>query len=370
MERRFSYYLFENFDTEREADNPDNPRRFLGAHTDAVIAAAAENTAFSQRTETLCAEFGREQMAQLLRGGVLREESGMIALDTPVFLREDVEALRRFSQVEAEKLAAQLEKMRGKLESLAQALSGDFPAALHLYHIVCGMVFDGAFMDRLGEAGVIALERLHPTGLDYLVTIYEQCSQLDAFANEALCSYNRAVHGNCALQSFGDSAGARFDAYRFFRLREAGKLSPQFAQVERLAQGMSQAELVDEAELLWQTGACSSAAMALLTAFGYARGGKIAVPVYCVEDKAAIARIEAAVIEALFEPVCALFSALQGTLDITATRHGVSEREIANELWHVLFGAINEALVRSGWVAQPPYRPGEGRYLQSIQMEK
>lgn len=368
MERRFSYYLFENFDTEREATNPDNPRRFLGAHTDAIIAAIAEKPAFSLGTQTLYAAFGQERMAQLLRGGVLREESGMIALDTPVFLREDVEALRRFSQVEAEKLAAQLEKMRGKLESLAQALSGDFPAALHLYHVVCGMVFDGAFMDRLGEAGVIAMERLHPTGLDYLATIYEQCPQLDAFANDALCSYNRAVHGNCALQSFGDSAGVRFDAYRFFRLREAGKLPPQFVQVERLAQGMSQTELVEEAERLWHTGACSQEAMALLTAFGYVRGGKIAVPVYGAADKDTIARIETAVIEVLFEPVCALFGALQGNLDVTATRHGVPEREIANELWHVLFGAINEALVRSGWVAQPQYRPGEGRYLQSIQM--
>ena len=42
MERQFSYYLFENFDAENEADNPDNPRRFLGKHTDAELQWIAE----------------------------------------------------------------------------------------------------------------------------------------------------------------------------------------------------------------------------------------------------------------------------------------------------------------------------------------
>ena len=57
---------------------------------------------------------------------------------------------------------------------------------------------------------------------------------------------------------------------------------------------------------------------------------------------------------------------VQGRLEITAARHGVPAGETANELYHILFGGINEELVRRGLTAAPPDRPGEGRYLQCI----
>lgn len=52
--------------------------------------------------------------------------------------------------------------------------------------------------------------------------------------------------------------------------------------------------------------------------------------------------------------------------DLTAVRHGVEFRDIANELWHLMFGAANEYLVNKGFYAKPEYRAGEGRYLQCI----
>ena len=55
------------------------------------------------------------------------------------------------------------------------------------------------------------------------------------------------------------------------------------------------------------------------------------------------------------------------TLSLTAVRHGVPPAEIANELYHILFGGINEAAVSRGLAAVPPRKPGEGRYLQCIQ---
>lgn len=48
--------------------------------------------------------------------------------------------------------------------------------------------------------------------------------------------------------------------------------------------------------------------------------------------------------------------------------HGVPVKEIANELYHVVFGQINEQLAAEGFVENPPYREGEGRYLQSIEL--
>ena len=42
-------------------------------------------------------------------------------------------------------------------------------------------------------------------------------------------------------------------------------------------------------------------------------------------------------------------------------------RDIANEIYHLIFGETNEILVRSGLVSTPPYYPGEGRYFRSFE---
>lgn len=35
--KEFEYFLFENFDADSEANNPRNPRNFLGKETDGVL---------------------------------------------------------------------------------------------------------------------------------------------------------------------------------------------------------------------------------------------------------------------------------------------------------------------------------------------
>lgn len=41
--------------------------------------------------------------------------------------------------------------------------------------------------------------------------------------------------------------------------------------------------------------------------------------------------------------------------------------EVANEIYHSIFGEVNEALVRSGLVAEPEAISGEGRYFRSFE---
>jgi len=40
--------------------------------------------------------------------------------------------------------------------------------------------------------------------------------------------------------------------------------------------------------------------------------------------------------------------------------------EVANEMWHQIFGYTNEYLVKCGFVQEPEYEDGQGRYLQAI----
>ncbi|NOQ23714.1 MAG: hypothetical protein GQ565_13840 [Candidatus Aegiribacteria sp.] len=52
--------------------------------------------------------------------------------------------------------------------------------------------------------------------------------------------------------------------------------------------------------------------------------------------------------------------------DLTSVLHGIDEKEIANELWHQVFGNINEYLVREGILLTPEHKIGEGRYFQAL----
>lgn len=367
--RSFAYYLFEHFDAEAEADNPANPRRFLDARLDAAISAIVDVPTLTLTQSELEDRFGAECVVALLRGGIIRIEKGRVALNTPVLVHEDAAALRQFLAQAVMPLADVLCAHADEMMALTRRLSWPAAAPVHLYHVLCGMILDGAFLDALGTRGVMATERRHPDGLDYLATIYENDAALDALSAGLLCSYNRAVSDTLALQSFGDSDGARLDAYRFFRLRELGRLTPCFAEAERLAQGMTQADLLAETERLLKAGKARKTALALLNCLGYARGGRVCVPVYRAADQAVVHALAQRVEDWLVEPVCEALTCAGRTLDVLAVRHGVAATELANELWHLLFGSLNEELVRRGLAAKPLHREGEGRYLQSIQAQ-
>ena len=112
---------------------------------------------------------------------------------------------------------------------------------------------------------------------------------------------------------------------------------------------------------------CREDCAAVLDLFGYTEGGRVCVPVFSQEDEAAVAHVAALVEEALYGPVERTLAEAREGLDLTAVRHGVPPGEIANELYHVLFGGINEEVVRRGLAAAPPYRTGEGRFLRCIE---
>ncbi|WP_027631944.1 hypothetical protein [Clostridium hydrogeniformans] len=51
---------------------------------------------------------------------------------------------------------------------------------------------------------------------------------------------------------------------------------------------------------------------------------------------------------------------------VAPVRHRVDIKEISNEVWHQVFGATNEYLVKEGFVTLPHNKEGEGRYLRSL----
>ncbi len=131
---------------------------------------------------------------------------------------------------------------------------------------------------------------------------------------------------------------------------------------------MGRAGVLAQVRLLADTGRCHPTCIGLLERFGYCRDGALCVPVFRRKDQAAVHAIAGLVEQTLYDETREVLSAALHELDITATAHRVPAGEVANELYHLLFGSVNEALVSQGLVAAPPSRAGEGRYLRSVQL--
>ncbi|MDE6750592.1 MAG: hypothetical protein K2K21_16255 [Lachnospiraceae bacterium] len=369
--KNFSYFLFENFDADLESENPGNPRRIINARADAILSRVADFSPQTCPATRLWDEFGTAAVNQLITAGVFREMDGQIAYDTPIFLAEDVPALKSFSAIAASPLADRLWELRDKLLDIVSEINNGFDPQRNLYHILCGMIFDGFFFDWLEQRDTVAVSRIHPSGLDYLSIIYEDCPELKQFSDGLLCSYNRLTDGEIALESFGDADGNRFDLYRCFRLREEGHLPEHFKQADellnKLPKGKERQVLLDATRSLLQGNGCQSECLAILELFGYAKNGRICVPVFCQTDEPIIKRLASLIEKNLYDEAVHILREAQANLEITATKHGVPSGEIANELYHILFGSINEELVKRGLTAAPPYKSGEGRFLQCIE---
>ena len=231
--------------------------------------------------------------------------------------------------------------------------------------LTCGWSMDGAMIDRLVQEDIISEGRPHPTGLDYLLILYEKSPALDVFSDRLLCSFNRCVQEDCALESFGDADGNRLDCFRYFRLKEQDKLTPAFDSIHEAMKGLSAADLTQAARLLASGQEADARAVRALEAFGYVRNGKPCVPVFRPEHDVIFYAIEELLEKILLKPIADVFEGIRD-LRITPSLHRVPLKETANECWHILFGSVNEALVNKGFVAPPEARAGEGRYLRCI----
>ena len=71
--------------------------------------------------------------------------------------------------------------------------------------------------------------------------------------------------------------------------------------------------------------------------------------------------------EVVKQPICNALDVMCEENRLLCISHGVEVKDIANEIYHLIFGEVNELLVLSGVVATPLSIPGEGRYLKSFE---
>ena len=367
--RDFDYFLYESDDPDRIAGDALNPRKFMNAETSGVLSAILDGS----DAEGVCRAFGEDKIDSLILAGFLRREGGEVNIAFPFFVREDAEILRAYCRHHAARLADGVEAALPEIRRIIRRIDNGYGEAINLYHVLCGMVFDGVMFDRLSESGLIATHKRQPLGLDYILTAYEKCDALDRFSKKLLCSYNRFANDTCALESFGDADGNRHDLYRFARRLEAGQTTDDEAELRCLWRGFGpdvRGTILREAAALYRTGSCDPTAHRLLKAFGYADERGICVPVYGASTNDVVMELREAVWRAVEDGLREALTAPPELDSLACRRHGAAQEEMNNELYHLLLGTVNCALADRGIVASPAHRPGEGRYLKAMELDE
>lgn len=370
--KQFDYFLYDNYDAAQAAGSSDDPRFYLNESADEILSQVVECPIGGCLYDRLCGDYSSERVDNLIRIGLLRNEAGVLLLDSTVIVQEDMGALHACFEKDILRIAEKILQRKTDFYALAAEFDNGFSAQTNLYHILCGAIFDGSLFECLSSRRVIATSHIHASGLDYLIIAYEKSHQLEQFSERLLCSYNRFTDGSRAIQSFGDADGERVDFFRFSKMKALGRVPIHLAEIENAWDSVDANDkrewLLDEMQRLVDTGRCDERCLRLMSLFGYAQNGEIAVPIYRREHVPLIEALEKLAEECVLDEMINALSVNESDEKLLCVQHGVSRAEIANEMYHILFGQLNEILTGCGFVACPPYREGEGRYLQSIML--
>ncbi|MCI5774171.1 MAG: hypothetical protein MR210_06365 [Erysipelotrichaceae bacterium] len=299
----------------------------------------------------------------LIKIDVLQLKDNKLGMKVPFFVENDVDILKKLSKKVANEIASELLYHKKSISEIISHIDNGYSTERNLYHVLCGYIFDGLMFDYLEQNALVTTSCIHKTGLDYLVILYEDSNKLNAYSNKLLFSYNRLVLNNKGFVSFGDSDGNRNDFYRYYRLNELNYLSKE----KHGYINCSKEELIINFEKLANNEKVEKRYVDIYERFDYCKNGKIIVPIYDYQAfkignelyKFILPKIEHYLFDAL--------KIIEVENQLSATLHGVRSKDIANEIYHLIFGEVNEILVGKGMVARPPYIKGEGRYFKSFE---
>ena len=357
---KFKKYFFENFSSDTPFDM-QNPRYVLSLDgVDSILEKLIVNRPYSLTIEDLD---NAELVRSLLYVDVLQQKHGKLGVGVPFFVEKDSTVLKELSKRVANSIATELITHKEQIYSIVESIDNGYSAERNLYHILCGDIFDGLMFNYLEEKDLVTRSCVHGSGLDYLVIIYEDTNSLNEYSDMLLCSYNRLTINGKGFVSFGDSNGSRKDLYRYRRQNELNLLSEQ----EQTYICHSTEDLIENFNRLADGCQVDSAYIAIYEHFDYCQNGKIAVPIYNSYSNEVAHKLYEFVLGIVNNHIINALGAIQNEYRLLAITHEVNVKDIANEIYHLIFGEVNEILVKSGLILEPPYYPGEGRYFKSYE---
>jgi len=343
----------------------------------------------------IAARLGADQddIVNLLSGmeniNMVSNNQNRYSVSFPVILEKDISVIDELTSSIASRVSGMIMNYAQEIRNLASGIKciGEFGYDRVLYHAIGCDILDGSAMEIFAGIGIFSTSKPQHGHRNYILIGYEQNETVSSFSEKLLCSRNCTGTADIDFVSFGDCDGDRQDMFRFMK-QVALKLGSVTANQEL---NLSYIHILEHNnnhliqvcagivnKVLHSGNSVSSFseeeidAVKLLRDLKYVKiddSGRvtIAVPLFDTDDERAIGKISSYLTELIQSEVVTGFSNLKGKLqNLSAVVHGVDEKEIANELWHQVFGYINEHLVRDGLFATPETRTGEGRYFQAI----
>ena len=353
---RFEKFYFERFND--APFNLDNPRYVLSLDgVDDILTRIVECPPYTLEIQ----DFKDSDLVKsLLNIDVLKIHNDRLAFAVPVFIEQDLDSIKGLCMDASEEISNAMIKEKEKIEEIISRVDNGFSNQINLYHLLCGRIFDGCAFDFLEESHLITVSNMHQSGLDYLVIMYENSDNLSAYSNKLLCSYNRLITKEGTFSSFGDSNGKRKDLYRFIRLGELNQLSDD----QKRYMHFEKDELANAYNILLEGKPIPEIYLDIFEYFGYCKEGAINVPIYDERANNIVGSLYDVVLNAIKPILVKALSNIRQTYGLLAIRHNIDILDIGNEIYHLIFGQVNEKLVEIGLVARPMEKSGEGRYLK------
>lgn len=357
---KFNKYFFENFSTDTPFDMK-NPRYVLSLEgVDSILEKLIVSKPYSLSTE----DFSHTELVEaLLYIEILQQKNGKLGMAVPFFVDEDANTLKEMSKRVASSIAAELIAHKEQIVSIAERIDNSYPVERNLYHILCGYIFDGLMFDYLEENELVTTSCIHKSDLDYLVILYEDTESLNKYSDLLLCSYNRLTINGKGFVSFGDSNGSRKDFYRYKRRNELNLLTEQ----EKTYINHPTEDLIENFKRMIDGEEIPPTFIEIYEYFGYAKDGRIVIPVYNSYSYDIANELYDFVLEIVKDHIANALSTIQNEDRLLSIAHQVEVKDIANEVYHLIFGEVNSLLIESGLILEPPYFQGEGRYFKSFE---
>lgn len=319
---------------------------------------------------------------------MIEEKLGYYSTNFTIIFNEDLQEIDSFSKSLALEISGLINENKVIIQNLSKKLvsAEDFNSDELLYHIIGCDILDGSAIETLDSFGLIKTSKEQKGNRDYILFGFEKCPAVDDFSKNILCSCNNYRTSKLSFISFGDSDGNRNDFYRFSR-----QLSSQVNQIEtsqnikssymRLLEKANEDigercasmihKIIKEGMLQSDCSEDEHEIINYLLSFGYIKLDseyyKIAVPVFYPQDEDIIREIHDLLMDIILPVLKNHFQ--NWKITISANNHGVDIKEILNEMWHQIFGNINENLVIKKIIKTPDYFKGEGRYLKAIYLK-
>ncbi|MBI9011511.1 MAG: hypothetical protein JEZ08_04715 [Clostridiales bacterium] len=320
---------------------------------------------------------------------MIDEIDGYYSTKFTIIVEDDLEAINDFSKDVSDRLSDSIITKQEELKALCTNLScyNDFETNELLYHVIGCMILDGSAIDELSSYDYFKSSKEQVDHRDYILFGFEKSDLVDEFSEGILCSCNNYRTDLLSFVSFGDAAGNRNDFFRFERQvikqinqMDSSKNTKQsylnLLQNHHNETGLKCAHLimrmingeVHENEYTSD----DDLYLEYLQSFNYIkkkdRKYHITVPVFLKRDMSVIDAIHDLVMKEVLLNLSESFSKAHERLDISAVKHGVDIKEILNEMWHQIFGHVNETLVTKELFKRPDCFEGEGRYLKCIEV--